>query len=272
MSPFAIRPATPADYDAFVGFFAELGLPDDPVPERAFWEREWLPATLILEREGAPAGYAVLRILRQLAYVFHLVTHPAHRRRGVGRALMEDLAARARAAGCTRWSLNVKADNVPAIRLYEAAGMRVGYRSCALRLAWADVARLPRAEGELSVRPIDPAEDEAIEAAFPIPAGRLADLRATSERVLLRLVDGARPEDPRAGVACFDPTWPGANPFGVARPELAAPLLDGVRPHARPEDEHVLVTVADHDALAAALLAAGAELRLDILHMEGPLG
>jgi hypothetical protein len=84
--------------------------------------------------------------------------------------------------------------------------------------------------------------------------------------------DGARPEDPPAGVACFDPTWPGAYPFGVARPELAAPLLDGIRPHSRLEDEHLHVTVSDDDALAAALLAVGAALRLDILYMEGPLG
>src|ERR1700679_1952349 len=75
MPPFVIRPANPADYDAFVALVAELGLPDDPVPDRAGWEREWLPATLILERDGATAGYSVLRILRRLAYVFHLVTH-----------------------------------------------------------------------------------------------------------------------------------------------------------------------------------------------------
>jgi ribosomal protein S18 acetylase RimI-like enzyme len=271
MSPFVIRPATSADYDAFVALVAELGLPDDPVPDRAAWEREWLPATLILERDGATAGYTVLRILRRLAYVFHLVTHPDHRRRGVGRALLEELAARGRAAGCTTWSLNVKADNVAAIRLYEAMGMRATYRAWALRLAWVDVARLPREEGVFSVRPIEPAEDAAIEGAFPIPGGRLADLRASRERLPLRLVDGARPEDPRAGVACFDAAFPGAFPFHVARPALAAPLLLGIRPYARPGDAHLDVMVPVDEALAATLRAAGAELRFELLHMEGPL-
>ena len=271
-APDVIRPATPADYDHFLVFLAELGLPDDPVPDRARWEAEMRSATFFLERDGAPVGYAVLRILPGLAHVFHVVTHPAHRGGGVGRALMEELAGRARAAGRSRWGLNVRIDNGPAIRLYERSGMKALYRSAAMRIAWAKVAGLPRAAGSFSTRLVDPAEDAALEGAFPIAAGRLADLRRTPGRVVLRLVDAERPGDPRLGVACFDPAFPGASPFHVSHPGPAAPLLDGIRAHARPGDVHVRLTVESHDALAAALTAAGAEVMLDMLHMEGDLG
>ncbi len=41
---------------------------------------------------------------------------------------MKELQGRARARGSTRWYLNVKADNAPAIRLYESAGLAIEQR------------------------------------------------------------------------------------------------------------------------------------------------
>ena len=265
------RAATPGDYNRFLAFFAELGLRDDPVPDRAKWEAEWLPFTFFLEQEGTPVGYAVVHVLGGLGYVFHLVTDPAHRRLGVGGALMENVAARLRAAGCTHWSLNVKVDNAPALRLYERCGMTVAYRSVVMSIDWAHVAGLPRDGGDVAVRAVDPAEDALLEAAFQFPAGRFAQLRRSQGRVLLRLVDQAHPGDLRVGVACFDPAFPAAFAFRAARPSLAAPLLHGIRAHARPDDVRVRIVVESDDALVAALSAAGAEVKLILLHMVGDL-
>src|SRR5579871_3487714 len=95
-----VRPAVPDDYEHFLAFLPELGLPGDPTPDSAQWEAEWLPHTSFLEIDGVVAGYAVLRVLKGTGHVFHLVTAPSHRRRGVGIALMDHMAAVLRAASC----------------------------------------------------------------------------------------------------------------------------------------------------------------------------
>jgi hypothetical protein len=183
---------------------------------------------------------------------------------------MEAVAERLREAGCTRWTLNVKVGNTPAIHLYERFGMRNAYRSTALSLPWEGVARLPRDGAPVTARLIQPAEDPAIDAAFAFPPGRIADLR-TLGRVLMRLVDPADPADPTVGVASFAPAFPGCYPFAVARPALAAPLLDALRPHARPADTHISLVCERDPELIAAVRAAGARVVHELIHMEGDI-
>jgi len=267
----ATRLAQPEDYDHFLAFFAELELVDDPIPDRARWVAEWLPHTFFLERDGAPVGYAVTHALGELGHVFHVVTHPGHRRQGVGRALMDVAASRLRAAGCSRWGLNVRVGNDPAMRLYEQCGLTVTYRATALRFDWARIADLPREAAVARARAVDPTEDAAIESAFALATGRLESLRRRPGWVILGLVASRGGADLPAGVACFDPTFPGASPFRVARPELAAPLLEAMRAQGRPEDTHVRLVIEADDAVTAALEAAGAEVKLVALHMEGLL-
>lgn len=69
----------------------------------------------------------------------------------------------------------------------------------------------------------------------------------------------------------FDPDFPGAFPFRVAAPTLARPLLEALRPHARPGVDAVGLVVEDDDALAALLVAAGATVRARMVQYEGPL-
>jgi ribosomal-protein-alanine N-acetyltransferase len=65
-------------------------------------------------------------------HVLNLVTHPEHRRRGLARALMNELVAHARAHGIRRLLLEVRRSNHAAIALYRslsfvAVGVRVRY-------------------------------------------------------------------------------------------------------------------------------------------------
>jgi putative acetyltransferase len=58
----------------------------------------------------------------------------AHRGRGIGRALLSACVAKARANGLSRIELDVRADNEPAISLYERVGFRrEGRKHYALR-------------------------------------------------------------------------------------------------------------------------------------------
>jgi ribosomal protein S18 acetylase RimI-like enzyme len=76
----------------------------------------------------APVGIAVCFVgfstfrARPLLNIHDLAVVPAYRRHGVGRLLLEQVTAKARALGCCKLTLEVRADNQPAQRLYEAVG------------------------------------------------------------------------------------------------------------------------------------------------------
>jgi len=266
----SVRPAVAADYEHFVRFFTELGVPEGP-PARATWEAELAPSALFLHAGGEPIGYGMCRILGDTGHVVHVVVDPAHRGNGVGEAVMRALAARLRGAGCSRWFLNVKIGNTPALRLYERMGLARSHTSVALSFAWERVSLLPREDGKVEARWIEPAEDEALEDAFGLARGRLADQRASGGRVLLRLVDPARPGEVRLGLASFAPALPMAAPFAVARPGLIGPLLDALRPHTRAGDERTRVLIEGDEASVAALREAGAEVLLEIVQLRGEI-
>lgn len=260
--PCRPRAALPADFPAFAALFLELET-GDPVPSEEAFASDLAPRTLVADAGGRVVGYVTFQILRETVYVRNVATAPEVRRSGIGRALMEAVAARGREAGCTAWCLNVKPGNVPAIRLYESLGMRRRYRSVALRLAWERVAGVAPAEAHV----IAAAEDDASEAAAALEPGTLADARARGGRVLLAATDAAG----LAGVAVFDPTFPGAFPFAPLRPSIALPLLAAMKPWARPEDTTVGVVLEDRPAAVDALLSAGATLHLELDHRKGPL-
>lgn len=257
-----IRAATIADYPAFATLFRELGI-DDPTPSLDRWSAELVHHTLVAADAGEVLGYVNFYRLGDAAHVRNLVVAPGARNRGLGRQLMTAAARALREAGVREWHLNVKADNAAAIHLYEQLGMRADHRSTVLRLAWANLAKLP---AELAtVTTASPEEDDELERAFGLPAGRLAMARRPG-RVAVAL---RGPDLGVLGFAVFDPDFPGAMPFFVARPALAAPLLAALRPHAR--HAYLQIVVENHDALADVLAAAGAETRLRLFSYSGPL-
>jgi ribosomal protein S18 acetylase RimI-like enzyme len=260
-----IRAAASTDYPAIAGLFGELGV-DDPTPTAERWTRDLMPGTLVYDRAGDVLGYVNFYKLAVAGHVRNLVVAPGARRGGVGRALMTAAEDRLRGAGASEWHLNVKADNLAAIGLYESLGMTIEHESIALRLAWADLTAMPRAAAVASL--VDPSDDDDLERAFGLLAGRIAMSRGRAGRVIVQLRDEACAP---VGLACFDPGFPGAYPFCVARPALAAVLLDALRDHARPGDTHIQVVIENDPRLADVLIAAGAGVRLRLLHYRGAL-
>lgn len=82
---------------------------------------------IVAEEEGLVVGHALLEPmgLEAISHVFRLtiVVHPGHLRRGIGRALMEDLLRWARETALVgKVELLVRATNAPAIALYRSLG------------------------------------------------------------------------------------------------------------------------------------------------------
>lgn len=133
------RPATPADASAIVGV--------DPT-----WTADALAATLaapttrawILEADGQVVGHILTTLVADEAEIVLVAVAPSHRRRGLGARLLADAHAAWRAAGVARAWLEVRADNAPALGLYDASGWRPAgvrpryYRdgTDAVRMSW----------------------------------------------------------------------------------------------------------------------------------------
>ncbi len=76
-----------------------------------------------------PQGFILCRVAADEAEILTLAVLPEARRRGLGRALLAEVARRAAAAGAVRLLLEVSVLNAPALALYRSVGFRdVGRR------------------------------------------------------------------------------------------------------------------------------------------------
>ena len=125
----------PADFEAASVFWAEFFDKHDRSPE--YLVKRYLGAAGILfaiaragdELVGLTLGMpartgSASEGVPELFPIKTLFTHPAHRRTGIGRGVLEHLVADARNAGYTRFQLWVHTGNQAACSLYESLGFR----------------------------------------------------------------------------------------------------------------------------------------------------
>jgi ribosomal protein S18 acetylase RimI-like enzyme len=79
---------------------------------------------------GRVVGFASARRMGDAAHVVRLVVSVDHRRAGLGARLLDGLRVWADGIGCMTLTLEVRADNAPALALYRRAGLaEVGRRT-----------------------------------------------------------------------------------------------------------------------------------------------
>jgi [ribosomal protein S18]-alanine N-acetyltransferase len=86
--------------------------------------------TALAERDDGVAGAFVLVSSLPIAMLASLAVRPDARRRGLGRRLLGAAIECARRSGARRVSLEVDADNAPALGLYRREGFIVQRRFC----------------------------------------------------------------------------------------------------------------------------------------------
>jgi ribosomal-protein-alanine N-acetyltransferase len=127
-----IRPLSPFD----AAEMAELELRCFPLP----WSLQSVKAELDNPiavyfgafTEGRLAGYAGMQIIIDEGHITNVATAPEHRRRGIAGALLKKLINIGRERGLSFLTLEVRASNASARKLYEkhrfsAVGTRKGY-------------------------------------------------------------------------------------------------------------------------------------------------
>ncbi|HKE20685.1 MAG TPA: GNAT family N-acetyltransferase [Kofleriaceae bacterium] len=108
----------------FEGYLVPVAQPPDALATRIRSEQVDLHLSRVLVAGGEAAGLCLLALRGRRARVAAMGIAAAWRGRGLGRALLDDAIATARAAGADRLCLEVFAQNRAAVALYEAAGFR----------------------------------------------------------------------------------------------------------------------------------------------------
>jgi len=140
-----VRPVEPRDwnawkplwdgYNAFYGRSGPTALPDEIT--QATWRRFFDPSEpvfgLVAESDGEVVGivnYLFHRSTTRLeltCYLQDLFTLPEQRGRGIGRALIEGVYAKARAAGIRRVYWQTHETNAAGRRLYDTVAKHLGF-------------------------------------------------------------------------------------------------------------------------------------------------
>ena len=164
-----IRPATAADVPQILAFIRGLALYERAPNEVTASEENLLRDgfgphafyfCLMAERDGEPAGFSFFFFNystwkgRPGVYLEDLFVEPHLRGKGIGKALLQRVAAFALENGCQRLQWEVLDWNTPAIDFYRAMGaefldewrnVRIGGEALA-RLAGAEAVQAPSAE------------------------------------------------------------------------------------------------------------------------------
>lgn len=255
-----IRPARDDDYSHFVRLFAELAIPD-PLPNAERFAAAIVPVMSVATLDGDVVGFVTWRRYSEIAHVMQLAVDRHVRGQRIGQRLLEHARDAARAAGCTRWYLNVKRDNAPAIRLYERCGLTLELESTVVKLDWADIPRVDGVAEQLATAD----EDAEIAARFDVPVERIQMFRARGTYRMITLRDGA---GALIAFAPFAPEFPGTPMLHAASPDLAPALVEAIRHHADPQLDFVRLCVEGDRALTDALFALGGELVFEILRLS----
>jgi len=136
-SPATIRAAGREDIPQILSLIHELAVyenladqvvaTEDLLSENLFGDAA-IAEALLADVDGATVGFALFFqtfstfLARPGIYLEDLFVKPAHRGRGIGRALFERVAREAHARRCGRLEWSVLDWNEPAIRFYESLG------------------------------------------------------------------------------------------------------------------------------------------------------
>jgi ribosomal protein S18 acetylase RimI-like enzyme len=120
-----LREFADADEAAVVALWRRCGLVrpwNDPHKDIARKRRVQRELFLVGEQDGAIVGSVMGGYEGHRGWVNYLAVDDAHRRAGLGRALMAEVEARLRALGCPKLNLQVRDDNAGALAFYERIG------------------------------------------------------------------------------------------------------------------------------------------------------
>jgi ribosomal protein S18 acetylase RimI-like enzyme len=128
-----VRPFLESDQPSVVALWSQVFADDPPRNEpRAVIDRKLRVQRelfLVGEFQGDIVGTVIAGFDGYRGWVYHLAVRPGVRRRGFGRALMQEAEARLKALGCPKLNLQVRSSNGGVIAFYEQLGYSIEDRA-----------------------------------------------------------------------------------------------------------------------------------------------
>ncbi|HTY13394.1 MAG TPA: ribosomal protein S18-alanine N-acetyltransferase [Candidatus Omnitrophota bacterium] len=112
-----VEKADPDDLPSILGI-EKLSF-SNPWTEEQF--RGSFPHFSVAREDGKVVGFIGVELIQDEAHILHMAVHPDFRRAGVAKKMMEFALSRPAA----KWFLEVRANNLPAQKLYESFGFGV---------------------------------------------------------------------------------------------------------------------------------------------------
>ena len=143
MSDPIIRLATLDDLPGVLALYCHLH-PDDPALDSTIAGRAWaallssgLTTPIVADADGLLVSSCTLAIIpnltrqaRPYGVIENVVTHPGHRRTGLGRAVLQAALGIAWTACCYKVMLATGSRRETTLRFYESAGFHQGSKTC----------------------------------------------------------------------------------------------------------------------------------------------
>ncbi len=133
----SVAPLTIHDYDDVMALWREsegVGLSDADDRENilAYLDRNAGLSFLATDKRGAVIGAVLCGHDGRRGYVHHLAVHPAHRRKGIGRDLVEKCLATLKGAGMRKCHIFIFNENKSGIRFWEEIGWETRFDLCVM--------------------------------------------------------------------------------------------------------------------------------------------
>lgn len=139
MTDSTIRAATQEDLPGLLALYRHLH-PDDPAVDQSAAEPAWsallssgLTTVIVADAAGLLVSSCTLAVIPNLSHgtrsygvIENVVTHPEHRRKGLGRAVLRAALAMAWSANCYKVTLATGSRRESTLRFYEGVGFLRG--------------------------------------------------------------------------------------------------------------------------------------------------
>jgi GNAT superfamily N-acetyltransferase len=139
MTKSTVRAAAPGDLPGILALYQHLH-PDDPVIGEAAAHATWsallssgIATTILADIDGVLVSSCTLAIIpnlsrgaRPFGVIENVVTHPHHRKIGLGRAVLQEALSIAWRADCYKVMLATGSKQEATLRFYESAGFKRG--------------------------------------------------------------------------------------------------------------------------------------------------
>jgi len=121
-----IRSMTVGDLDQVM--LLELACFSVPWTKDAFLseiEKNQLAHYIVIEENDKIIGYGGVWYIMDEGHITNVAIHPEHRKKGLGKILVDGMMDAAKKADINHMTLEVRKSNIPAIKLYERMGFDV---------------------------------------------------------------------------------------------------------------------------------------------------